>query len=219
MAMALWLRRGPDSPEEWLIFIGIIVVVILGSYLLARQRQKGLERVAQEMGFSFDAEGKDVGSEGFQNLPLLMKNTGLSNVMRGTVGSGEAVVLDCQIGSGKSTHTQTVACLRLTGKQLPGFEMRPENIFHKIGSAFGYKDIDFQENEVFSKSYLLRGEDETAIRALFHPGRLTFFEQHKGWCVEGASEWLAIYKSGKTIGPSKMRGFMEEATQVASAFL
>lgn len=219
MTMAIWLRRLPDTLDGWMIFVAVFLAFIVGAYLLARRRQKGLERVAQEMGFSFDADGESAQSGDFHSLPLLSMNTGLSNVMRGSMGTGEAVVLDCQIGSGKSSRTQTVACLRLAEKQFPGFEMQPENIFHKIGSVFGYKDIDFEGNEEFSKSYLLRGEDETAIRMLFHPGRLTFFEQHKGWCVEGAGEWLAIYKSGNVIGASKMRTFIEEATEVAHAFL
>lgn len=218
MAVMLWLRRGPDSPQEWLIFIGIIVVVLLVTSYLAKRRRQGLERAAQEMGFSFEAEGINLASEGFLGLPLLKRNTGLSNVLRGSVTSGEAVVLDCQIGSGKSAQTQTVACLRLPGMQLPEFELRPENIFHKIGAAFGYKDIDFEGNEGFSKSYLLRGPDEAAVRALFHPGLLAFFEQRTGWSVEGAGEWLAVYKQAKSIAPSKIRESLEEATQVATAF-
>jgi hypothetical protein len=219
MAMAIWLRRLPDTVEGWMILVAVFVAFIVAAFFLARHRRKGLERVAQEMGFSFDADGEKLEPGGFHNLPLLARNTGLSNALRGSVRTGEAVVLDVETGSGKSSQTHTVACLKLAGKQFPGFEMRPENMFHKIGSVFGYKDIDFQENEEFSKSYLLRGEDETAIRMLFHPGRLAFFEQHKGWCVEGAGEWLAIYKSGKTVGPSNVRGFIEEATGVASAFL
>jgi hypothetical protein len=212
------LRRLPISPTGWLVYIGLIVVFCLVAWFLATRRRQGLERVAREMGFSFHPKATTLGSAPYLRLPLLKQSTDLSNALVGSVATGEAVLLDCQIGTGKSSHTVTVACLRLAGKQLPAFQMRPESIFHKIGSAFGYQDIDFSENETFSKSYLLRGEDEAAVRGLFHPGRLAFFEQHKDWVVEGAGEWLAIHKQWTAIGPSKMRGFVEEVTQVATAF-
>jgi hypothetical protein len=218
MATIVWLRREADSPDVWLIALGIAAVLIVLQIFWSKRRRQGLERAAQEMGFSFDAEGNSVETDDFLTLPLLSGNTGLSNVMRGSVSTGEAVILDCQTGSGKSARTQTVACLRLAGKQFPGFEMRPEHLFHRIGSLFGYQDIDFEGHPDFSKNYLLRGKDETAVRALFHPGLLSFFEQNTGWAVEGEGEWLAVYRPMKTVRPSAIREFVEEATRVASAF-
>lgn len=216
MAMTLlWVRL--QSWMDWLIFLGIAAVVIFLMMYLQKRRRQGMEKAAQEMGFSFQAEGEDLTGD-FLRLPLLEGNSGLSNVLRGSVATGEAVVLDCRIGSGKSSQTQTVACLRLAGKRFPGFELRPENIFHKIGAAFGYKDINFQGNEGFSKSYLLRGQDEAAVRAIFHPGVLMFFEQHPGWSVEGAGEWLAVYKRATITSPSKIRDLLDNATQMANAF-
>jgi LPXTG-motif cell wall-anchored protein len=219
MTTALLARRGPDSPQEWLIFIGIFVAVILLTFYLQRRRRKAMENAAREMGFTFQADAAGLGPAAYLNLPLLSRNTALTNVLQGALSCGETVVLDCQIGSGKSAQTQTVACFRLSGKDLPAFEMRPENMLHKIGSLFGYKDIDFDQNEAFSKSYLLRGADESAVRLLFHSGWLSFFEQRKGWSVEGAGEWLAVYRVARTVSPSKLRQFVEDATQVATAFL
>jgi hypothetical protein len=57
------------------------------------------------------------------------------------------------------------------------------------------------------------------VRELFHSGRLTFFEGQKGWSVEGAGEWLAVYKQATAIAPGKVRTFLEETGQVVSAFL
>ncbi|MCL4524374.1 MAG: hypothetical protein M1451_10785 [Acidobacteria bacterium] len=217
--MAWWEGQLPIVVKNWLPFVGLIVAFLLLTFYLQARRRKAMEDAAREMGFTFQADVAGLGPAAYLNLPLLSRNTALSNVLQGAASCGEAIVLDCQIGSGKSAQTQTVACFRLSGKELPAFEMRPENMLHKIGALFGYKDIDFAENETFSKSYLLRGADESAVRLLFHSGRLSFFEQHKGWAVEGAGEWLAIYKVAWRVSPSKLRQFVEEATQVATTFL
>jgi hypothetical protein len=219
MTIAVWASQPTEAPPAILIFIVIFVVVMLLAFYLPRRRRKAMEDAAREMGFSYQANATSLGPAAYLSLPLLSRNTALSNVLQGGVSTGEAVVLDCQIGIGKSAQTQTVACFRLSGKELPAFEMRPENMLHKIGALFGYQDINFDQNEAFSKSYLLRGADESAVRLLFHSGRLSFFEEHKGWAVEGEGEWLAIYKIARTISPSKLRQSVEEATQVATAFL
>lgn len=203
----------------WVAFIGVAVAVVLLNLYALKRRRQGLERAGLEMGFVFDAEAATVAGQPFLSLPLLTHQTKLSNVLRGAVGSGEAVLLDVRVGSGKQARTQTVACIRLAGKRLPRFEMRPENVLDRIGTLFGMKDIDFEMNPVFSKSYLLRGAEEPAVRALFHPGLLMFFEQHKGWCVEGEGEWLGVYRAVQIVSPAKLRTFLEEATQVATAFL
>ena len=218
-AALLWRLVDDFRQWQWLVFVGVAATVILLNLYFAKRRRQGLERAAQEMGFVFDAEATSVAGQPFLSLPLLSHQTKLSNVLRGAVGSGEAVVLDVQIGSGKQARTQTVACFRLAGKRLPAFEMRPENLFDKIGSRFGQQDIDFETNPEFSKSYLLRGKDEPSVRALFHPGLLMFFEQHKGWCVEGEGEWLGVYRAVQIVAPGNLRTFLDEATQVATAFL
>jgi len=218
-AVTLWRLVDDVKVWSWVIFVGVAVAVVLLNLYLAKRRRQGLEQAGLAMGFMFDAGATTVTGAPFLSLPLLSQQTKLSNALRGAVGSGEAVLLDVQIGSGKQARTQTVACFRLAGKRWPRFEMRPENLFDKIGSRFGQQDIDFEASPEFSKRYLLRGKDEPAVRALFHPGVLMFFEQHNGWCVEGEGEWLAVYRAVQIVGPGNLRTFLEEATQVATAFL
>ena len=95
--------------------------------------------------------------------------------MRGELGGRPATLAEYSyvISSGKSNHTvrQTVVAFTEGNTGLPDFDLSPENIFHKIGGAFGYQDIDFERFEEFSKRYLLRGKDEEAIRKTFTHGR------------------------------------------------
>ncbi|MGH9776895.1 MAG: hypothetical protein ACRD5I_00640 [Candidatus Acidiferrales bacterium] len=195
-------------------FVGVLVLILV----LRGRRRRGLERAAQEMGFSYEANPAVPETEGFLELPLLKRNTGLSHLMRGSTGTGEVVIVDVRTGSGKGATLRTVALHRLARKRLPVFELRPEHFLDKIGSALGFKDINFESNPEFSKRYKLQGADEAAVRELFHAGRLAFFEQQKGWSVEGAGEWLAVYRQVTCVAPGKLRTFLEETGRVVTAF-
>ncbi len=233
---ALW---PPQTLAGWLFLIGLAAVVAyLGDSYLAKRRRRRWERAALEMGFSFEAEGKSLAQAPFLGLPLLEQTKGWTlgnlrswraeNVLRGEVGTGEAVVADIRVQI--TTHrdfdrmsrdrgvTQTVVFLRLAGKQFPTFELLPEGFWHQAGLAFDLRDIDFEAHPSFSESYVLRGQDEGTVRALFHSGLLSFFEQQRGWNVEGAGEWLAVYKKGLTKTPEQIREFVEQAGHVAAAF-
>ena len=118
---------------------------------------------------------------------------------------------------------QTVIWFRSTQLSLPSFVMRPEHVFHKIGSAFGYQDIDFESNRTaadFSKKYLLRGGDEHAIRSLFKDNVLDFFATHPGKLVlEGRDERLILYRPMQLIRPENISVFLEEGLEVFRLFV
>ena len=119
-------------------------------------------------------------------------------------------------GGGKSSHTwyQTVLVIESDKLQLPRFVLRPENIFDKIGSIFGKKDINFETAPVFSKRYLLRGDNEEAIRSLFNARVLEYFKQHLGVSAEGDRVKLIYYRTSKRVSPDKIQGFLQEGYDV-----
>jgi len=88
--------------------------------------------------------------------------------------------------------------------------LRPEGLMHKIGSLFGYQDIDFDSHPNFSKHYLLRGSDEEAIRELFDDDLLSFFETQEKVCVEADGHDLIIYRQRKRIEPDTVQEFLRE---------
>ena len=118
---------------------------------------------------------------------------------------------------------QTVIWFRSPQLSLPSFVMRPEHVVHKIGSAFGYQDIDFDSNRTaadFSKKYLLRGADEHAIRSLFKDNVLDFFATHPGKPVlEGRGDRLILYRPGQLIRPENISVFLEEGLEVFRLFV
>ena len=122
-------------------------------------------------------------------------------------------------GSGKSRteHHQTVVLFPTSANGLPDFTLAPENFFHRIGQVFGYQDIDFDEDEAFSRAYLLRGEDEAAIRSALNPVVRSFLTGAPGWTVQTKQGAAALFRSNQRCKPPELPAFLAEALRILSA--
>ena len=204
--------------ETALLFVAVVAAIVLSSLFSKKRRQEGLARVAQEMGFTYSPEAIGMENLPLRGLPFFARSNRVSNLLQGVVASGRIVLIDCRVVIGRTVYSQTVGCLQLAGKEFPSFELRPESFWLKIGSPFGYQDINFPENDSFSNNFQLGGENEAAVRGVFHSSVRSYFDQHRGWNVEGRGEWLAIYKEAEVVSPPKLRGFIEESQQIARVF-
>ena len=206
------------------IVISALVAIVLVILYLERKRSKELAALALTMGFTFNPEGDDVLNQGLAPLRLFQwGHPGKpENVLRGSLGGLEVTLFDYSytIGSGKGRRTfhQTACAFHLKDKSLPDFELRPENIFHKIGAVFGYQDIDFDNSPEFSKRYLLRTTSPDSVRVLFRSDSIQFFEREKGWSVEGGGSWFMVYQHNLRVKPENMRGFLETSYNILTKF-
>jgi hypothetical protein len=184
-----------------------------------RKRSAALADAALRTGFTFEPK---VAQERLATLgPLHLFNRGHRrtgrNLMTGKGDAGPVVLLDYEYttGGGKNSHTyrQTVALFRDV-EGLPEFTLAPEHFWHRIGSVLGYQDIDFETSEDFSRHYLLRGPDESAIRARFGAEALGFFGQNHGWSVESRGAALAVYRASKRVKPEEVPAFLAETAAV-----
>jgi hypothetical protein len=218
--------QGLEALFPFLIVGGVIALIALFlyiGYLAEKKRTEALKGVAEDLGFEFFPKDPGLLRE-LGGFHLFSQGHGkrLTNLMRGEAGGLAVEIFDYRYvtGGGKSSQTwnQTVICFRLNGPDLPDFSLRPENVFHRIGALFGYQDINFEDYPVFSKSYLLRGPDEKAIRELFTDRVLAFYEGRTGLSTEGGGNQLLFYRHNKRVDPQQVRSFLEEGFQVLSVF-
>jgi hypothetical protein len=208
----------------------IIIVIAISFYvgsLVERKRSEALQQVALEMGYTF-SEKDERGTLLIRPISFELFSRGHAkyyhNIMRGRSAQGEVLVFDYRYttGSGKSSHThrQTVACFELEGGSLPKFNLRPENLFDKLGSALGYKDINFENRPDFSTRYKLTGENEDEIRRLFTDQAMSFYEglESRNVCTEAGGSQLIYYRQGTRAKPEEVRAFLEEARLVFGMF-
>lgn len=196
------------------LFAGIIA---LGSYQEKKRRQ-ALEQVAAYLGMRFTAQS-------VEGIPSGLNQSGFELLQRGygrrfyncmskrLINGTEIALFDYQYtsGSGKnrSTYRMSVFSAYQEDLQLPSFRLHPENaFFHGIAKAFGMKDINFESHPKFSRSYLLRGQDEDQIRMRFHPGVLSFLEDHLNYALEGSGSHLILWRSNQRVQPEAIENFM-----------
>jgi hypothetical protein len=204
--------------------IGIVVLLFLVGYYANKRRREGMAALAESLGFTFSRE------PGVFVLPAVadfeLGSHGDSkkgrNAMTGRNGDIDVTIFDYQYstGSGKnrSTHVQTVGMFKSESLQLPKFVVRPEHVFHKIGSVFGYQDIDFDRYPEFSKKYLLRSEDEDTCRALFTDEVLRYFEGQKRVSVEGNGKTILFYRPSRTVKVKDIQQFLQDGFGVFALF-
>jgi hypothetical protein len=200
-----------------LALIAFIVLLVRAGRRRARLRTEALERVCYEMGFTFEAVGDLELLKTRGDLPLYRRghSARARNMMSGRVGDDEVKVLDFQYTTGGGQHQQTVVQSIVLfphgARGLPDLQFSPESVVHRIGQVFGYQDIDFESNAEFSRRYLVRGPDETAIRAALYPDTLSFFAEHEGWTVEVRSDTVGAWRAGKRCEPKDIRALVDEA--------
>jgi hypothetical protein len=178
-----------------LTLVLIIVVFVVPPFLMVRYEEKRtnqLARFASDLKLSFNPECRKTI---FESISFGIFNYGrVYNMMHGEVDNAEFAIFDHKYktrGSGDnpgSTYEQTAIYFKSTNLKLPRFTLSPENLWNKIGSAFGNQDIDFPTHPDFSKRFLLRGEDETKIRAIFSDKLLNFLNSQQKITVEGGGE-------------------------------
>ena len=199
----------------------------------SEQRTKEFKRISEQLGMTFSARVKGRAKDR-ATPPLPLFGEGHSRVVTNMLHGdsellGFAEEFEVRIFAygfaqqQQDQHVmQSVICFQSPQLNLPKFQLRPEEWHHKIGSKLGYQDIDFESHPTaveFSKKYLLRGEDEQTIRALFTDAVLTFFAAHPDKvCVEGSDDQLIWYQPGKIIEPEDIPAFMKEGFEVFRLF-
>lgn len=201
-----------------ILFSGIIVFIVVG-YFFERKRSRALEVIASSMGLSFRRKDKlpqDVKAAKFHLFS--QGSSSIQNLMYAHVEGVDISLFGYRYSKGRSAYNQTVALFYSESINLPNFDLRPEHVFHKIGSAFGYQDIDFETHPQFSSNYLLRGEDENAIRRIFTYDILAFFSNNTGLSVEARGNRLLFYRNDKRAKPDDMPSFLHEVRSIFGLF-
>ena len=207
----------------FLIFlVGSLILVFLR---MGKKRTKQFALISAELKLNFFPKGTTSLFERLKPFHLFSKGWSrkIKNLMEGEANKVELAIFDYQYtthgGQHPQTHRQSLLFIHSPKLYLPDFSLRPENVFHKIGGSFGYKDIDFETHPIFSKSYLLRGENEAAIRGLFNNELLNFIQSQQKICIEGSGDQIIFYRHKSRVKPEEVESFMKEGFQVFDQFL
>ena len=178
-----------------------------------------LYRAAGKLGF--DQMGNEVRYDLVFNKPVrsIEDSDELTNVMKFETSTVTITLFEVQ---SSCVLEGRVTCMLFQSPQLdlPTFFLRPEWYLDKIGTVFGWQDIDFALRPQFSHRYLLQGEDELTVRYFFSNDTLDLLEEHKehvfispniGFTVVAAYEGSAWFTEEQV----QAMGFREELASAA----
>lgn len=196
------------------LVLGLVIFLVVYARKKEKERTRQLQLAASHLGWNFLPDAALDMIPGFDRFTLFNQGHSkqIRNMMYGEAGGIKAAVFDyifvTGYGKHRQTHYQSVVYLEPGNLAVPYFALRPENFMHKIFSAFGYQDIDFGQRPDFSRQYILRGQDEPAIRQTFNDRLLSFYESYPGTCTDGGGNQLFIYRGGYRLQPQEIEGYV-----------
>lgn len=99
--------------------------------------------------------------------------------------------------------------------RFPGKGLIPsQSVLEKLQAVFESGDIDFETHPEFSDSFHLKGPDEVAIRRLFSPSTLAFFEERRGLTVEAARDCFVCFRTDKCVAAAELLDFFDQARKI-----
>jgi hypothetical protein len=209
----------------WPYLVIFFVGSLIFSYIYEKKRTEALELIAKKLGFSFAKAGRESTQSMHNHFELFSKGHSkkLKNEIWGSNNNNNISIFGYSYressGNNSTTYSQTVLSIENSKINLPKFELEPENTLHKIGQVFGYQDIDFESFPVFSKEYLLRGNDEVKIRTLFTTEVISFFEINLNIHIEAQGNTLIFYKPSQRCKPDEINDFYQKGQVVLSNFI
>ena len=209
------------APVLFFLAFGVLAIFIFFyNRKKERERTEQQRAVAAQLAWNFAEESPLNMIAGLEQFTLFNQGHSkqIKNFMYGEANGVKAAVFDYTFvtGSGKhrSVHNQSVTYLEPANLRVPYFSLRPEGFMTKIFQAFGYQDIDFGQRPEFSKQYLLRGQDEPAIRQAFNDRLLSFFESYPGTCVDGGANQLFVFRAGHRYQPQEIQSQLALALNI-----
>lgn len=193
--------------------------------LLARLSRRQLELMvfALQNRYDFLAEEWDEHEE-WQGFPSTAGHTieRVTSVFVKKSNGTQLTLADLRLSTGAlltlENHETTFMRIQVSHPRPPKFVLTKETAMDRVAETFGAQDIDFEGFPKFSSQFLLKGEDEAAIRAFFTPPLLHLHEQHPDLYVECRGDALLIRSSkglASTATIEEMLDFGKEYCEIA----
>ena len=228
MNILLQVSKVSNSFVFFLLMIPVVVFILLILFAISNAKRKGermslMEIAAEGLGWPFTSNADYIYDSLSQVFPFFNagESRSFKNMFKGQAGGADVKIFEFEYRFGGGTRAtireQTIVHFRSSKLNLPQFSLRPEGALSKIGSALGSQDIDFETHPEFSKSYLLRG-DEQGIRKIFDNSILAFYEKKTGVMTMGAGDQLVYFRDGVRISPQAIKDLLDEALKVFRMF-
>ena len=167
-------------PADFALIAVLVVAAVLvivhkaASSAEERKRQEAYKQFAANHGLSYDADGSPLALILGRGFPIFQigHSHHWRHVLRGIRSGVSFSAFEFEYQSTGGTNSQITYRLAMMSwerpeKEWPQFVLGPEDWWDRVKERFGAQDVDFPEDEPFSRAFVLQGEDEAKVRALF----------------------------------------------------
>lgn len=145
------------------------------------KRQTDLLALAASNGWNYTLKQDWNGVWDFYTVTLRKQIISLENILTSSDSFITFMTADIttQEGARTTTEFQNVTVVKISGlRSLPKFYMAEETLMDKLTNLISGDDINFEANPIFSKNFILKGEDVIEVRKIFTAKILAFFEEN-----------------------------------------
>jgi hypothetical protein len=209
-----------------LVIAGVVLIgvgVVIAAQRAERRRQAEYNAYAADHNFQYVA-ARDGAQREYETLVPVF-DTGYARQWRyeisGRIAGHDFAAFEYRytVSTGRSSATFRDAMIKWHEPTvaLPQFVLGPESFFSRVGQAvFGMQDVDFAEDPVFSRAYVLKGEPSDVI-PLFTPDLRTYLVSHPNQHLAGSGPAL-FWWWRRPLPPAQLDSFLAAGAEVAGMF-
>lgn len=238
----LMLFAESDDPTSMIIKVGAVVLLVTVISILSRRyersRAKSFAKITEDLGLKFSQKDEEGHGERLQRFQIgnVGQHRRVKNIANGTWSGEDIMFCDYRFSSysdGK-VHKRSQSLVILTiNDGCPDLSMVPKGVFHKVLSmvpegvlskvwpGLPRAHINFLTHPEFTKRFILRGNNEDAIREHFTFALLEFFEGRPGASFEVCSGEFVFssykHRYKRRCKPKELEAFFREALEVKAA--
>lgn len=186
---------GPMLPFGlFCLFLPVVILLAILGHKKNKERKLAMANWAHAKGLTFDPSHDSSFDERWPEFDCLRRGSDryAFNIMAGVWEGRALTAFDYHYetsstdskGRRKTTHHYFSAIILRANIPLKPLQIRPENFFDRIGSVFGFDDIDFESAE-FSRRFKVNAPDRKWAYDVLHAKAMTFMLQHgKAYSIE-----------------------------------
>ncbi len=191
--------------------------------LVERGRQKAYAAFCLARGYQYVPSRSNAESQ-YPDVVGMFK-TGTSHKWRdevsGMFNSRPFIAFEYQYLTGgiqfRGRYNKAMIRWRVDRVSLPHFTLVPASTYlFRIGRT--PEDVDFPEDNAFSKAYILTGSDQAAVRAFFTPGLRAGLAAVPGQFVAAQAQDVFWWQERRLPGPDEFEAFLTEGDRVLNLF-
>ena len=214
---------------EFLALLGFFASYFALYIYVRKRRTKKLKEVADKLFLEFTAESDSLHKKivsMFKGHDLLQRGTmpSVKNIFQGKHGFQHFYSFEysynIRIGRRSSECSFSVFAIDDQNLNIPFFNLFPETFLSKVTHMdfSGQLDIDFENNEEFSRAFILKGADEEKIRSTFNERHFSYFLRNTQFCASGGQGSLMLYSNLKPVASKNYEQFIQSGKELYDLF-